>query len=155
MYGQWNWQSRIWETPLWLGSDFSNTNSFNARPDVVPGCNPNVSSPSPSKTFNPECFALPPQGRFGNAGKATIMNVPPGFWPNSNLAIFKTFTLANVLSESGLRFRVGAQFDNPINHPVLQTIRQRFASANINQPGGGESSYTGSRQIRFSLRLEF
>jgi len=155
LMGWYAWQSRQWETPLWIGSDFTNTNTFNARPDVVPGCNPNVDPPTADKTFNSQCFVLPPTGRYGDAGKATVQNVPVGFWPNTSLFMSKSFNIANVLSESGLRFRIGARFDNPINHPVLQTIRQRFAAANVNVPGADQSSYTGTRSISFLLRLEF
>jgi hypothetical protein len=150
LMGRWAWTSRPWLTPLWSGADFSHTNTFSARPDVVPGCDPNIDSPSAAKTWNPNCFVRPPEGRFGNAGTAVILGAPRGFWPSSLLSMYKTFTLAQVLSESGLRFRIGAEMVNPINHPVIA-----FSSTTVNSPGADRGFYTGSRSVRFNLRLEF
>jgi hypothetical protein len=150
LMGLWSWQSRTYVTPVWSGSDFSNTNTFSARPDVVAGCNPNVDSPSASKTYNASCFVQPPNGRFGTAGKSVVLTVPRGLWPNTTLAFFKYFTPVNIFKDQGLRFRVGAEMVNPANHPILA-----FGSTVVNSAGAGTGFYTGTRTVRFNLRLEF
>jgi hypothetical protein len=157
LLGLYQWNSRPYAIPLWRGADPSNTNTFVLRPDLLPGCDPNLDNPTVTQTFNRNCFALPAQGRFGNAGNYTLRLIQEPVWNNSTLGIFKTFTLANVLSEQGIRFRIGAEFNNPINHPYRSgAFASIFGEARaVNEPGSDQSTMIGARTIRFNLRLEF
>lgn len=155
--GLWQWNSRPYAIPLWRGADPSNTNTFVLRPDLLPNCEPNLDNPTVAKTFNRDCYALPGQGGFGNAGNYSLRLIQEPVWQNSTLGIFKTFKLADVISEQGLRFRLGAEFINAINHPYRSgAFASIFGEARaVNEPGSDESTMIGSRRIRFNLRLEF
>jgi len=157
LVGRWPYSSRVWVTPVWSGSDFSNTGTFTARPDVVPGCNPTVDNFSASRIFDLNCFVRPPDGRFGNAGRNSFRGVPlfGSVSAESYLNLFKTFKLI----EKGLTLRVGAYMYNPLNHPFLfPRFGYGYSDVNqvtINSPNSDKAFYTGSRTIRIAARLEF
>jgi hypothetical protein len=62
-------------SPSFSGSDPSGTNTSGGRPDRV--CNGNLNSDQRqlNRWFDAACFAVPPTGRFGNAG-VNILEVP-------------------------------------------------------------------------------
>lgn len=73
-----------------FGGDPSNTGT-GSRPDVVYGCNPDISNPSPSEWFNTACFAAPPGAptyRRGNAGRNILRG---DAYRNVDLSLYKEF----------------------------------------------------------------
>ncbi len=159
--GQWSYSSRVWLTPIWSGSDFSNTGTFAARPDLVAGCDPSVDNPSASRIFNPGCFAIPSPGRYGSAGRSLFPGLPfsTSVWSDSVLNFFKTFQLTDRYAEQGVRLRVGAYFVNFANHPYLSgAFPTGYGDANnvtINSPNADRGTYVGNRTVQISARLEF
>jgi len=84
------------------------------RPDLVgdpyTGVCPNGSRVgTPACWFNPRAFALPPPGRFGNAGRNILRG--PGF-AQFDLALQKDFQL-----REGSKIALGAEAYNLLNHP--------------------------------------
>ena len=84
------------------------------RPDLVGnpyrGICPNGSTPgTPTCWFNPSAFALPPPGRFGNAGRNILRG--PAF-AQFDLALQKSFQL-----KEGAKIVLGAEAYNLFNHP--------------------------------------
>jgi hypothetical protein len=57
-----------WFSPSFSGADPSNTGTFGGVPDRIGPGNLPDGEQSPDRWFNPDDFALPPTGRFGNAG---------------------------------------------------------------------------------------
>ncbi|MPY89446.1 MAG: hypothetical protein GEU99_16155 [Luteitalea sp.] len=55
-------------TPSFSGSDPSNTGTFGGIPDRIGSGNLPADQREPTRWFNPDDFAVPPNGRFGNAG---------------------------------------------------------------------------------------
>lgn len=106
-----NLQSGYWLTPIFSGSDPSNTNTLTGRPDVV------KLSPDKPRTvtqwFDTAAFAAPPAGagRFGNAGHGIIEG--PGFLL-ANLGLQKS-----VRTEKLGAFQFVVSFQNVLNHANL------------------------------------
>jgi len=87
------------------------------RPDVVGnpyrGICPNGSTAgTPACWFNPSAFVLPPQGRFGNAGRNVLRG--PAF-AQLDLALQKSFQL-----REGAKIVLGAEAYNMFNHPNFE-----------------------------------
>jgi hypothetical protein len=106
-----NLQSGNWLTPIFSGSDPSNTNTLTGRPDVV--TTPLVNPKTITQWFDTSAFAPPPAnaGRFGNAGHGIIQG--PGF-VLGNLGLQKT-----VRTERFGAFQFVASFQNVLNHANL------------------------------------
>ena len=106
-----NLQTGYWLTPIFSGSDPSNTNTLTGRPDVV-----KLSPDHPqtvSQWFDTAAFAAPPAnaGRFGNAGHGIIEG--PGFLL-ANLGLQKS-----VRTEKLGAFQLVVSFQNVLNHANL------------------------------------
>jgi hypothetical protein len=155
---RWTWSGRQRVTPLWSGVDFSNTNLFFARPDIVPGCNPNVSSQNTNAMFNNECYTLPARGTFGNAERGSLHYTNLPFAAGSDMMLSKDFRLLQHRDQP-LRLRTSAFFVNPFNHPYLQgSFIPAFNPNNVvvvNTAGAQRGNMAGNRQISFLLRIEF
>ncbi|MPY88460.1 MAG: hypothetical protein GEU99_11095 [Luteitalea sp.] len=93
--------------------------------------------------FNPNAFARPADGRFGNAPRNLIEQ--PGFqqW---DIALFKNFRLNG---RRGLQFR--AEFFNFPNHPNLSGAQTNPDDANF----GRITGKGGERNVQLSLRFNF
>ena len=103
-----NLQSGYWLTPIFSGSDPSNTNTLTGRPDVV---KTSLDNPhTVSQWFDTAAFAAPPAnaGRFGNAGHGIIEG--PGFLL-ANLGLQKS-----VRTEKFGAFQLVVSFQNVLNH---------------------------------------
>jgi len=82
----------------------------NAQALVIDGGHPNGSRVgTPSCWFNPNAFALPPPGKFGNAGRNILRG--PGF-AQFDLALQKGFEL-----REGIKITLGVEAYNLFNHP--------------------------------------
>ena len=101
-----------------------------------------VSNPGVNEWFNPNAFATPAAGTFGNESRNTLIG--PN-WRDLDLSLGKTF-----LFTEGMRFEVRADMYDALNHP------------NFSQPsaaqGAGEAQITstnGERNIQLGGRLTF
>ncbi len=172
--GGWNtsWVSEMekgqYFTPTYSTFDPSNTNNFGpsasyvARPDVVLNP-PAFSGQSINNWFNAAAFAVPgcpattpvcsnpaPVGRFGNAGVNTLEG------PNLVNFDFSASKYFRIREKMRLQFRMLAT--NIFNHPNFALPAYNISSpatdAKITSTFGEQLGET-SRQIHFSLRLEF
>jgi hypothetical protein len=95
------------------GTSFPTPSNFHQRPDVVTGINPINSNwesgPDTIGYLNPNAFADPPTGAFGNLGRNQIFG--PHFW-NVDFAVSKNTQL---FERVNLQLR--AEFFNIFNHP--------------------------------------
>ena len=131
-------------------------NSTDQRPDLVPGVSPTPTrGKSIGEWINPEAFAVPAAGTFGNAPRNTARG--PGAW-QIDLGVAKSVALGERMH---LEFR--SEFFNIFNHPQYGLPQSTFAV-----PGFGSITQTvntttpvspiGSgtpREIQFALRVAF
>jgi hypothetical protein len=136
--------------------------AFNARPNIVAGCNPNSGfQKSSTEWFNTTCFSQPLAGSFGNAGRNILRG--PGI-NNWDITLAKTF---NFTERVGLQLRV--ETFNTFNHTQFG-VDPGSALAASSGPGTGAVSDnfqdpTGrfgqivnartARQVQLGARLTF
>ncbi|HVN77667.1 MAG TPA: TonB-dependent receptor [Terriglobia bacterium] len=94
--------------------------------------------------FNTDAFAVPPGGRFGNAGRDTITG--PGRMI-INMTLSKVFWLSN----DGRRLDFRAQASNLLNTPNFSGLATVVDASNF----GRLTSAASMRTINFTLRLSF
>lgn len=139
-------------SPSFSGSDPSNTNTSGGRPDRL--CNGNLPADQRAlgRWFDSSCFAVPPAGRFGNAG----MNILEGPGVHSHaLSVTKTFAITE-----RLRLNYAAMMSNVFNHPNFSNPASNIsvpAQAGVitGQHGRFSADRSGPRFIDMRLRLEF
>jgi hypothetical protein len=118
-----------------------------------PSLNPAFSGPvvlgSPNQWFNPNAFALPAPGTYGNLGRGVYRG--PGL-ADLDLSLFKTTKLTE---RTNLQFR--AEFFNALNHANFGTPNATVFSGAAFNPSAGliTLTTTTSRQIQFGLKLVF
>jgi hypothetical protein len=119
------------------------------RPDLVSGCSLNPVLGGPDQYFDPNCFALPAVGTFGNVPRNTIIG--PGF-RSLDMAIFKNVPLG---AGRRLQFRAeGFNVTNRTNFGLPATTV--FNSAGRVASAGQITTIVGTaRQFQFGLKLEF
>jgi hypothetical protein len=138
------------------------------RPDLVgnpySGICPNGSRVgTPACWFNPSAFALPPAGRFGNAGRNILRG--PAF-AQFDLALQKSFQV-----REGARIVIGAEAYNLFNHPNFGVPSNtqspltlggngdavfKDAAGNVANNAGRISSTVGTgRQVQLMARFSF
>src|SRR5581483_7026822 len=132
-------------SPMFTGSDPSNTNTVGGLPNRV--CNGNLPSGQRSidRWFDPGCFTVPSPGTFGNSGAHILEG--PGY-NNQNISIAKTFAISE-----RFRFTFTASASDAFNHPNFD-----LPAANISAPGsvGVVSSLVegaASRQVELRGRI--
>ncbi len=146
-------QSGQYFTPSYAGADPSNTNSFGGIPDRVSNGNLAPGSRKADRWFDPAAFAVPQQGRFGNAGIATLEG------PGLNLHHFSMVKDFHITEK--VNFVWQSMLTNVFNRPHFD-----FPAANISVPaavgrvtqlreGGGGREMSGARQLQFRFRIEF
>ena len=94
----------------------------NDRPNVIG--DPSVPSPGPDRWFNPNAFALPDFGTFGNAGRNSLEG--PGY-RNVNLALTRRVPLSRGTFQLRLEIYNAfnwTNFDQPDNFLGLPTFGQ-------------------------------
>ena len=102
--------------------------------------------------FNTGCFALQPQGTYGNAGRDTIIG--PNLW-NLDNSLTKNFRVTKISERFVIQFR--AETFNILNHPSFQNPNTViFAGALVN-PSAGKITATNSspRQTQLALKIVF
>jgi hypothetical protein len=89
-----NFYSGFYFTPTNATNAANTTNSTGAtqRPNVVAGCNPNLSGCARSYThwFNTACYVSPALYTFGNAGRNSLLGPKT---KSVDMSLFKTFSL--------------------------------------------------------------
>ena len=144
-------------TPI-LGFDNANiiteSKGDNLRPDLSSGANSNpTQAQNVAHYFDDKSFLLPQRGTLGNLARNTMIG--PGL-SQFDLTAKKRFQLAE---SKRLEFR--AELFNLFNRPnfLIPAKSQRiiFDSSGNRNPSEGQitQTATSSRQIQFSLRLEF
>ena len=139
-----------WFSPAFSGSDPSNTNTYSSIPDRI--CNGNYSPGNRSINgwFNTSCFAVPPNGRFGNSGVNILEG--PGL-DNQSMSLNKTFPVTE-----RLHLEFSAMISNVFNHPNFLNP----TSNDVTVPGAGVISSTpdyysavkaGPRLVEGRLRI--
>jgi hypothetical protein len=98
-------------TPLWQGADPPNTSQSLLRPDRV--CSGKAATQTWDHIFEPSCFVLPPNGRYGNAGTGIIEGL--GYWRYDN-GVYKDINLFK--DERMPRLRLTMNSMNIFNHPT-------------------------------------
>ena len=123
------------------------------RPDLAPGANSNPFLGKVGKYFDDTAFALPPSGTLGNLARNTIIG--PGL-AQFDFSMKKRFAVTERLR---LDFRT--EFFNLLNRANFkfparaQTIVFQRGGARNSTAGQIRTTSTTSRQIQFSLRLDF
>lgn len=110
-------QTGLLFTPTFSGPDTSNTQAFGTTPDRIGNGNLPVGQRTIDRWFDASAFTIPPNGRFGNSGRAILEG--PGQL-NLNLGLFKTFKPTERIA-----FRLQGTFTNALNHT-------NFANPNTN-----------------------
>ncbi len=92
--------------------------------------------------FNPGAFAIPPAGRFGNAGRNTLPG--PG-WLNLNLALGRSFRLGEERRRLELRVEAG-NFTNHVGYTGLATV---VNASNYGLPTATRAMRTFNSTLRY------
>ena len=96
--------------PIITSDDTTGRFYFNQRPNVVPGVDPILSHWNPFTGYlNPNAFAQPTYGTFGNLGRNSIFG--PGY-ANLDFSVSK-----NTRLYERLNLQLRAEFFNILNHP--------------------------------------
>jgi hypothetical protein len=133
-------------TPNFSGVDTANVGIAGGRPDVIAGCDPNAEL-APDIINNRACFAIPPNGRFGNAQRGILKGTRT--W-NTFLSVFKQWNLTPL--ENGPYFKLEMYINNVFNHS-----NNYLGALNV-QSGVFGNIYpiaSDTRSIYFRLRLGF
>lgn len=145
-------------TPIIVGDpDRDGTDDNAARPNVVPGCNPESvpGGRGPNQWFNPACYSFPEPGTRGNAKRNSLEGPALRL---VDLALVKTTPLINNY-DLQLRLEVfnvfdWANFDLPANDPdgaaVFDERGRPLADA-----GKMFRTVTDGRSVQFAVRLTF
>jgi hypothetical protein len=120
------------------------------RPDLAPGSSINPILGGPSKYYDPNAFALPVAGFYGNLGRNTLIG--PGLI-SFDLAANKTFRI-----REGFTLQFRTEVFNAFNHPNFSIPSQRTVFSSTGRVGSAgliTSTRTSSRQLQFGLKLQF
>ena len=131
---------------------FTGTGSNTGRPDFVSGCNLYSGFQTLNAWFNTACFALQPQGTYGNAGRDIIIG--PNLW-NLDDSLTKDFKVTKISEQFRVQFR--AEAFNILNHPSFQNPNTTiFAGTALNASAGKITATNSSpRQIQLALKIVF
>ena len=145
--------------PILIVDSYDNSgryNHYNQRPDVVPGVNPVLSHWNANTGYlNPNAFAQPADGAFGNLGRNSVFG--PKF-VNTDFSVEKTTKVTE-----RVKAQLRAEFFNIFNHPNFAQPGASFGSSSFGQfsqtpdvaqgnPGLGGG---GPRVIQVALRVQF
>jgi hypothetical protein len=134
-----------------LGSNQSGDGDT-SNPDR-PSWNPNFSGPvitgNPQQWYNPNAFAIPTSGTFGNVGKNALRGPGLADW---DLSLFK-----NTVITERFRLEFRAEFFNLTNRTNFGYPNKTVFSGTSVSPTAGliTNTATTSRQIQFGLKLIF
>jgi hypothetical protein len=128
--------SGIWYSPLYSGSDQSNTGTFGGLPDKVGNPYSFPNGKGRLDAFNDAAFAIPQPGTFGNA--------EPNSLEAQRLYLTHLGLLKIIPITKRVSFHFQAQISNLLNHPEFIP-----PSGDISVPGGNQ--YTSQLGVFSSL----
>jgi hypothetical protein len=140
--------------PLHLGVNSGNLNADNSggqRPNVVSGCDPNISGSVTSRLnayFNTSCYTQPAAFTFGDEARNDPTLRSPGV-ANWDFSLFKNFALT-AESRAHLQFR--AEFFNVFNRVQFGYPGQSLGSSSF---GVITNQINSPRLVQFALKLAF
>lgn len=114
-----------------------------ARPDVVPGVDPNSGPHTAAVWFNTAAFSAPAYGFFGNAGRNIVRGPGIQTW---DLSLFKTFKFGERFS-----YQLRGDAFNAFNHTNLWNVSSSFGAGNFGQV----TSAHEARVLQVSMKVEF
>ena len=128
------------------GADPANVGRGGGRADQL--CDATSGTDSGTQ-WNRSCFAIPPNGRYGNSPRGVLPG--PRSW-RTRLNVFKKWYLMGG-DQLGPYFEVDAYIQNPLNH----SGKRCCDSSNITSPNFGilRTNQNDIRQIQIRLRLGF
>jgi hypothetical protein len=166
------WLSEGWQwntiTSVASGNPFSAVVSFDRagarfqsgtspeRPDIVPGASTNPILGGPNRYFDPNAFALPAAGFYGNLGQNTLIG--PGL-AKVDCSINKSFQITE-----RVRVILRTEAFNILNHPNFSIPSQRAVFSGVTSTGEGipvasagliTSTQTSSRQLQMGVKIVF
>lgn len=133
-------------TPTFSGPDASNTNHFSGTADRVGKPSP-IGGRSINNWFNPKAYAIPQNGKFGNAGFGSLEG------PGSqvlNLALFKSFPLPRQST-----IQVEGSFTNVLNHPNFGNPNTTVTDTSAGKITTVQGRIFGPRSGLLSVRYTF
>jgi hypothetical protein len=149
LVGASTFQTGNWFTPVFAGSDPSNTATIGGRPDRIADGSLPGGQRTVERWFDRSAFAVPPTGRFGNSGR----NVLEG--PGVQVVHLSLGKDVNLFEGLKANFQVAAQ--NLLNHPNFD-----LPNATVNNTAGGvittqidRLEATNARSLILRLRLVF
>jgi len=153
-------QTGVYLTPLVTMPDPTGTRfTTGARPIVT--IRPDqtgdeaLSDPSIDEWYDPQAFAPPPLGRFGNAKRGSVVGPGLNVW---HAGLYKTFGTS---SSNALRIRLEITATNVLNQPQwgnpnMNVTETNVARATITTVGGPTTGQqAGPRRVRLGLRVEW
>lgn len=120
------------------------------RPDLAAGWPSNPILGGPDRYYDPNAFALPAAGFYGNLGRNTLIG--PGL-AMVDMSLNKRFQMGE---RAALQFR--AEMFNSLNHPnfAIPSARTVFTSTGpVGSAGRITSTLTSSRQLQFGMKVTF
>jgi hypothetical protein len=131
---------------------FSATNqagtSIGDRPNLVPGCNPNVPNPSIHEWFNIACFSEPALGTQGTMRRTYLYG--PG-QVNFDASIAKNFQVTERVSA-----QLRSEFFNLFNHPEYGPPATSYSPSSLSNGFGTiTTTVTEGRLVQFALKILF
>ena len=122
------------------------------RPNVVAGCDPNVVPGGRTRLewFNPNCYALPPLGTFGNSGAYTI--VGPGLF-TVDFGLHRNFSI-----KEKMRLQLRWETFNTINHTNLDLGASAYTApvVAVGSPSAGVvTKQFSNRVMQVAMKLIF
>jgi hypothetical protein len=127
-----------------LPGDNAGVGSAPYRPDLV--SDPQAGGGSRLTWFNPNAFAKPALGAFGNSGRNIATQAGLN---NTDASLFKNFPGVFKREGTGLQFR--AEFYNIFNHAQWNAYRTSFGTAGF----GSATGTRDARDIQLGLRAYF
>jgi outer membrane receptor protein involved in Fe transport len=120
-----------------------NTGAATQRPDYVPGQNPELDSPDPSRWFNTDAFTRA-VNKYGAVGRNTLRQPGMKVW---DIGLFKEFPVTE-----GRRFQFRWEAFNLWNTPQF-----RAPNSQLGAPAFGQitSTWLDNRQMQFALKFLF
>lgn len=136
-------------TPTFSGADTSNTNVIGGVADRIGNGNLPDDQRTIDRWFDPSAFAVPPNGRFGNAGRGVLIG--PGRQALS-LGLFKRFRVTERRA-----VRVQGTATNAFNHPNFGSPNLNISvPAAVGQIRSIQSrDFGGPREVMIAARFEF
>jgi len=129
---------------LSVPGDRANTaNNGYLRPDYIGG-ETTLSNPTPAKWFNTAAFALPPEYKYGTAGRHILRR---DGMSNLDLSIFRQFPIME-----GKRLEFRAEMFNAFNNVVYAAPNGNISSADFGRVFGVAKQ---PRQIQMALKFLF